>query len=106
MAFWDRFDALRKENPNVGLAAYAIEPGAAVTLEVFAFGQVGTFEAPTLAGCIEKAFPKPSNELKPLPTPTPPTRTEEIDLTIPDFLRRQDSKAKPEPTPTAISVFD
>lgn len=87
-------DDLRRKNPTLGFAAYALEPDGPVTLEVHTFGLVATFEAPSLARCIEKAFPpapKPSNELSPLPPrPAPPTNVDLPD--IPEFLRRTEEK--------------
>jgi len=51
-------DVLRQTYPLLGLAAYALDPGGDVTLEVHTpTGEYFTFRAPTLAACIEKAFP-------------------------------------------------
>lgn len=91
------FDELRRKNPTLGFAAYALEPDGPVTIEVHTFGLVATFEAPTFARCVEKAFPpalKPKNELTPLPPAPPAMRTEEVDLDVamPDFLRRPTEK--------------
>lgn len=104
MASWASFDALRERNPTLGFAAYAIEPAGPVTLEVYAFGQVGTFTGPSLTSCILKAFPDKrtaNNELTPLPVPKPPAA--DIDLDIPEFLRRTPA---PPIAPDPINVFD
>lgn len=105
------FDELRRKNPTLGFAAYALEPDGPVTIEVHTFGLVATFEAPTFARCVEKAFPsipKPKNELAPLPSvPRPIARTEEVDLdaAMPEFLRRPPEQKQPAP-PADASVFD
>ena len=70
------FDELRVAHPLFGFAAYAIEPGAPVTLEIFAFGNVASYSGPTLDACVEQAFSKP-NGLETAPpvatAPEPPT---------------------------------
>ena len=50
-------DDLRSEHPGLGFALYAIEPGSAVTLEVFADDQVFSFAGPTKTAVIDLAFP-------------------------------------------------
>lgn len=53
-----RFDEIRAANPELGLAAYAIEPGGDVTLEIITPDEeVFRFVGPSLDVAIEKAFP-------------------------------------------------
>jgi hypothetical protein len=56
----DRFDAVRAENPELGFALYAMEPGSDATLEIYTpDGQVFSFAGRTAAEAIDKAFPTP-----------------------------------------------
>lgn len=50
-------DELREVRPDLGLAVYAFEPGGDVTLEIHFEGEIFPFQAPTVAGAIEAAFP-------------------------------------------------
>ena len=66
----ERFDAIRAENPDLGFALYALEPGGPVTLEIVTpDGGLFTFKGATAAAAIEAAFPTPSVS----PTPPQPT---------------------------------
>jgi hypothetical protein len=54
----DRLDTLRTENPELGFAIYAMEPGGPVTLEVHTpDGQVFTFTGRTAGVVMGRAFP-------------------------------------------------
>jgi hypothetical protein len=50
-------DDLRTARPDLALALYAMEPGGAVTLEIYDGGQVYTFKGETEADAILAAFP-------------------------------------------------
>ena len=66
----DRFDQLRAENPDLGFALYAIEPGGPVTLEVYTpDGQVFPFTELTAEAALSKAFPPPEDVPEPSPAP-------------------------------------
>lgn len=61
------FDEARAAYPHWGFSIYALEPGAAVTLEIMADdGTLFTFTGPTLASALDAAFPpEPINETPP-----------------------------------------
>lgn len=50
-------DDLRAARPDLALALYAMEPGGAVTLEIYDSGQVYAFKGETEADAILAAFP-------------------------------------------------
>lgn len=53
------FDAIRAAYPDLAIAAYALEPGGAVTLEVLTpDGRSFMFTRPTLAEAMAVAFPE------------------------------------------------
>lgn len=61
------FDEARAAYPKWGFSIYALEPGAAVTLEIMADdGALFTFTGPTLIAALDAAFP-------PEPIVEPPT---------------------------------
>ena len=66
-------DAARAAFPKLGLALYAYDPGAPLTLEVHAAdGQTFTFTGPTEAAVIARAFPSLAvAPVEPDPEPTP-----------------------------------
>lgn len=102
------FDELRRKHPTLGFAVYGIEPDGPVTMEIYTFGEVATFVAPTLTACIVKAFPqKPSANVLLPPPPAPAVPPAEMPG-IPEFLRRPSKKKAPAPAPVAadLSVFD
>lgn len=52
------FDELRANNPDLGFALYALEPGGPVTFEAYTHtGQVFTWIDKTAEGAIRQAFP-------------------------------------------------
>jgi hypothetical protein len=51
------FDELRAAHPDKGFALYAMEPGAGVTLEVYADGGVFPFTGDTAQAAIDAGFP-------------------------------------------------
>jgi hypothetical protein len=59
-------DDLRRLRPDLSFALFAMDPGAAVTLEIYHDGQVYTFGGATVADAILLAFPPPAE------TPAPP----------------------------------
>lgn len=62
----EAFDLVRSSFPQLGLAIYALTPGAEVTLEIHdADGQVYTFKAPTAQECLQVAFPQAPAEPQP-----------------------------------------
>jgi hypothetical protein len=66
-------DDIRAKYPHLGIGLYAMEPGGVVTLETYLpDGQVFSFTAATVAGCIEKAFPEVAT---PASEPDPPAPT-------------------------------
>lgn len=69
-------DEARAAFPHLGLAVYAYDPGGPVTVEVHANGETWTFEAPTFAAAMDRAFPSlarpPEPEPEPEPAPTTP----------------------------------
>lgn len=65
------FDTIRKQNPDIGLAIYALEPGGPVTLEIITPDeQVFTFRGATQAEALAKAFPPET--VIPVSEPEPP----------------------------------
>lgn len=59
-------DQAREAYPALGMAVYALEPGAGITLEVVtADGEVFTFTGPTEQAALDAAFP-------PEPAASPP----------------------------------
>jgi len=65
----ERVDAIRAENPELGIAIYAYEPGGAVTLELIsAAGETYTFTGLTLREALDAAFPTAAPEAEPEPT--------------------------------------
>lgn len=62
------FDEIRAQNPELGLASYALEPGGVVTLEIHTpDGEVYAFKGETLDDAIRLAFPEAAT-----PEPAPP----------------------------------
>jgi hypothetical protein len=51
------FDDLRDRFPMLGFALYALEPGGAVTLEIYDGEEVYAFQGATAAAAIAAAFP-------------------------------------------------
>jgi hypothetical protein len=63
-------DDLRRQEPDVGAALYAFEPGGPVTLEVhMPDGQMFTWSAATEAEVLSQAFPQADDEAE-LPAPS------------------------------------
>ena len=51
-------DALRRDNPDLGFGLFALEAGGPVTLEVYTpDGGVFSWQGPTAADCLTRAFP-------------------------------------------------
>jgi hypothetical protein len=66
----EAFDLVRSTFPNLGLALYALTPGAEVTLEIHdADGQLYTFKAPTAEECLQVAFPAQPQQTEPAAPP-------------------------------------
>ena len=63
-------DSLRAARPDLSLAAYAMDPGGPVTLEIYHGGEVYKFTGTTLADAIAEAFP-PAEPAPPTANPTP-----------------------------------
>lgn len=61
-------DDLRAARPDLALAVFAMEPGGAVTLEIYDGGQVYSFKGETEADAILAAFPP---EAEPIPDEPP-----------------------------------
>ncbi len=72
-------DELRARLPYVGFALYALDPGADVTLEVHANGEVWTFKGATEAEAIAAAFPAPPPTVEESPEPATPTQPSVFD---------------------------
>lgn len=65
------FDDIRAAMPDLAIAAYALEPGRAVTLEVITpDGAIYAFTRPTLAEALAVAFPPDPVPAPPAPTPS------------------------------------
>ena len=68
-----RFDEIRAANPELGFGLYAMEPGGAVTLEVYTpDGQVFSFAGPTQDSVLDQAFPAETLTIEPTAADPPP----------------------------------
>lgn len=57
----ERFDRLREEQPDLIINLYAMQPGAAVTLEIITpDDKTYTFHGATAAAAMALAFPEPT----------------------------------------------
>lgn len=71
-------DDARRAFPKLGLAIYALDPGGPMTLEVHTVdGQVFTFDGPTEADLVARAFP--SLQPAPIEAPQPTEMTNVFD---------------------------
>lgn len=66
-------DDARAAFPHLGLAVYAYDPNGPVTVEVHANGEAWSFEAPTFAAAMARAFPSLVKPAEPPPAPAPVT---------------------------------
>ena len=69
----NRFDELRQTYPHLGFAVYCLEPGDAVTFQVYLpNGEDRTWTANTLSAALDLAF----DPVEPEPSDEPPAKPE------------------------------